>query len=91
MASVLEGVLESMKTPPSYSTEASRSKTEEVPKIITTSTSAHVEAGPSKVVPENLTEESVPEKPSTPAPEAPSQGDLDYIVRHASGKQITEE
>jgi hypothetical protein len=72
MASVLEGVLESMKTPPSYSTEASRSKTEEVPKIITASTSAHGEAGPSEVVPENLTEESLPEKPLAPAPEAPS-------------------
>jgi hypothetical protein len=35
MASVLEAVLESVKTPPSSSTKASGSKTEEVPKIIT--------------------------------------------------------
>jgi hypothetical protein len=80
MASVLEAVLESMKMPPSSSVEASGSKTKEVPKIITVSTSTHAEAGPSEVIPENHTEESLPEKPSAPAPEAPSQGDLDYIV-----------
>jgi hypothetical protein len=54
MASVLEVVLESVKTPPSSSTEASRSKTEEVPKIITAITSAHAKAGSSEVVLENL-------------------------------------
>jgi hypothetical protein len=91
MASVLEAVLESVKMPPSSSAEASGSKTKEVPKIITASTSAHAGAGPSEVIPENRTEESLPKKPSAPAPKAPSQGDLDYIVRHASGKQLTEE
>jgi hypothetical protein len=90
MASILEAVLESVKTPPS-SVEASRSKTKEVPKMITASTSPHAEAGPSEAIPENRTEENLPEKPSAPAPEAPSQDDLDYIVRHASGKQLMEE
>jgi hypothetical protein len=71
MASVLEAVLESVNTSPSSSAEAFGRKTEEVPKIITASTSAHPEAGPSEVVPENLMEESLPEKPSAPAPEAP--------------------
>ena len=33
--------------------------------------------------------ESLLEKPTTSAPEAPSQGDLNYIVRHASGKQLS--
>jgi hypothetical protein len=91
MATVLEAVLESVKTPPPSSAEASGSQTENVPEMITASTSAHAEAGPSEVAPGNLTEESLPEKPSAPAPEAPSQGDLDYIVRHASGKQLSEE
>jgi hypothetical protein len=91
MASVLEAVLESVKTPPSSSVEASGSKTEEVPKIITASTSAHAEAGSSEDVLEKLMEESLPEKPSAPAPEVPSQGDLDYIIRHASRQQLTEE
>jgi hypothetical protein len=69
MASVLEAVLESVKTPPSSSSaEASGSKTEEIPKIITDSTSTYTEAGSSEVVPEKLTEESLPEKPSAPAP-----------------------
>jgi hypothetical protein len=91
MASVFEAVLEYVNAPPSSSTEASGSKTKEVPKMITASTSAHAEAGPSEVVPENHTEENLLEKPSAPAPEAPSQDDLDYIVRHALGKQLTEE
>jgi hypothetical protein len=91
MASVLEAILESLKTPPSSCAEAPGSKTEEVPKIITASTSAHTEAAPSEVVLENLTEESLPEKPSAPTPEAPSHGDLDYIVRHASRKHLIEE
>jgi hypothetical protein len=40
--------------------------------MITTSTSTHAEADPSEVVLENRTEESLPGKPSAPAPEAPS-------------------
>jgi hypothetical protein len=91
MASVLEAVLESVKMPPSSSAKASGSKTKEVPKMITASTSTHAEVGPSESVPENRTEENLPEKPSALAPEAPSQDDLDYIVRHASKKQLTEE
>jgi hypothetical protein len=34
-------------------------------------------------------EESVPEKSTSPAPEAPPHGDLEYIVRHASEKQLS--
>jgi hypothetical protein len=91
MASILEVVLESVKTPPSSSAEASESKTKEAPKMIIASTSAHAEVGPSEAIPENRTEEILPEKPSALAPEAPSHDDLDYIVRHASGKQLIEE
>jgi hypothetical protein len=72
MASVLEAILESMKTMPPSSDEASGSKTKDVPEMITASTSAHVEAGPSKAIPENLTEESLPEKPSAPDPKTSS-------------------
>jgi hypothetical protein len=91
MASVLEAILESVKMPPPSSAKASRSKTEDVSKMITTSTFAHADAGPLEAVPENLTEESLPEKPPAPAPEASSQDDLNYIVRHDSGKQLSEE
>jgi hypothetical protein len=59
--------------------------------MITANTFVHAEVGPSEVAPENLMKESLPEKSSVPAPEAPSQGDLDYIVRHASGKRLSEE
>jgi hypothetical protein len=45
MASVLEAVLEYVKTPTSSSAEASGSKTEEIPKMITASASAHAEVG----------------------------------------------
>jgi hypothetical protein len=72
MASVLEAILESVKTSPPSSAEASGSKTKDVPEMNTAGTSAHAEAGPSEVAPENLMEESLLEKPSAPAPEAPS-------------------
>jgi hypothetical protein len=89
MANVLEVVLESVKMPPPSSVEASGSKTEDVTEMITASTFAHVEVGPSETVPENFVKESLLEKPSTPAPEAPSKSDLNFIVRHASGKQLS--
>jgi hypothetical protein len=91
MASVLEAVLESVKTPPPSSPEASGSKTDDVSEMISASTSTHVEAGPSEVVPKNLTEESLPKNPSAPAPEAPSSSDLNFIVQHALGKQLSTE
>jgi hypothetical protein len=91
MDSVLEAVLESVKMSPPSSAEAFGSKTEDVTEVITASTSAHAEAGPSETAPESLVKESLPEKPSAPAPEAPSRGDLNFIIRHASGKQLSAE
>jgi hypothetical protein len=70
MASVLEDVLESVKTPPLTSAEAAGNKTEEDPKIIPVSTSVHTEAGPLEVVSEKVAEENLPKKLSVPAPEA---------------------
>jgi hypothetical protein len=91
MASVMEAVLESVKTSPPSSAESSGSKTEDVSEMITASASAHVEAGPSETAPENLVKESLPEKPSAPTPKAPSRSDLNFIIRHASGKQLSAE
>jgi hypothetical protein len=59
--------------------------------MITASTSAHAEAGPSETVPKNLVKESLREKPLAPAPKAPSRSDLNFIIRHASGKQLSAE
>jgi hypothetical protein len=92
MASALEDVLESVKTPPpSSSVEASDRKTKDVTEMIVASTSVHVEAGPSETASEDLVKESLLEKPSTSAPEATSSSYLNFIVRHASGKQLSAE
>jgi hypothetical protein len=53
MASVLEAILESVKTSPPSSAD----KIEDAIEMITSSTSAHAEAGPSKTTPENLVRE----------------------------------
>jgi hypothetical protein len=66
MASVLDAVLKSMKTPTPASAEASSEKIEDIREVVTASASSiHVEAGPSRAAPIELVEESLPEKPST--------------------------
>jgi hypothetical protein len=90
MASVLDAVLESMKTPTPTSAEALDEKIEDAREVVTASASSiHVEVGPSGAAPVKLVGESLPEKPTSPVPEAPPQGDLNYIVRHALGKQLS--
>jgi hypothetical protein len=42
-------------------------------------------------MPVELVKENLSEMPTSPAPDAPSLGDLNYIVRHASGKQLSAE
>jgi hypothetical protein len=92
MASVLDVVLESMKMPTLVCTKTSGGKTEGAREVVTTSTSsAHAEAGCSETAPVKLMGERLLGKPMTPTPEAPPQGDLNYIVRHASGKQLSAE
>jgi hypothetical protein len=63
---------------------------------------ASAEAGPSesakkkpseieeKAAEEEAIEQTFPEKAAAPAPEAPSE-DLDYVIRHALGKSLSEE
>jgi hypothetical protein len=63
---------------------------------------ASAEAGPSepakekpseigkKAAEEKAIEQTSPEKAAAPTPEAPSE-DLDYVIRHASGKRLSEE
>jgi hypothetical protein len=92
MASVLDAVLESVKTPAPTSAEASGGKIEDARKVVTANiSSAHAETGPSEATREKLAEESLLERPTTPALEAPPQIGLNYIVRHASGKQLLAE
>jgi hypothetical protein len=92
MASVLDTVLKSTKIPTPASTEAPEDKAEDLREVPTTSASpTHIEAKTSGVKPAELAKESLHEKPTLLAPEAPSQVDLEYIVRHASVKQQSEE
>jgi hypothetical protein len=92
MASVLDVVMESLKTATPASVEASSEKIKDTREVVTVSiASIHAEAWSSRASPAKLIEESLPEKPTSPAPEAPSQSDLEYIVRHASGKQLSSE
>jgi hypothetical protein len=90
MASILDVVLESMEAPVSASAEAS-GETSGVAKEATTASMANVltEAGPSEATPTGLVEENAPEKSKSLAPETPPHGNLEFIVRHASVKQIS--
>jgi hypothetical protein len=87
MASVLDAVLESMKTPTPATAEISGQKIGDSKEMITSSAAAaFAESEPSRAAPVRLTEGNLPERSTSPAPEAPPQGNLEYIVRHALGK-----
>jgi hypothetical protein len=89
MTSVLDAVLKSTKMPTPISTKASEDKIEDLREV--TTASASPEAGPSGTKPVELAKESLLEKLTLSIPKAPSQDDLEYIVHHASGKQLSEE
>jgi hypothetical protein len=92
MASVLDAILKSTKMPTPATTEASDNKIEDVREVVAASASPiRIEAGPLGAKPEELAKESLLEKPTSSLPEASSQGHLEYIVRHASRKQLSEE
>jgi hypothetical protein len=66
--------------PAPATTEVSDDKIEDAREVAAASASpAHVEAGPSGAMPVELVKESILEKPMSPAPEAPSQGYLNYL------------
>ena len=92
MTNVLDAVLKSTKIPTPTSTEAPEDKAEDMREVPTTSASlTHIEAETLGAKPAELAKESLHEKPTLPTPEAPSQVDSKHIVRHASGKQLSEE
>jgi hypothetical protein len=99
MASVLDVVMESMKTSTPSSAEAPRTedrvskKSDEARMAQTTSeagTSVSAEARPSESASMILEKEGAFEKSKSPATKAPAK-ELEFIVRHASGKQLSEE
>jgi hypothetical protein len=91
MASVLDAILESVNTSALASGKALSLQTKSARKVVVASVAnAPAEAGPLEAAPIAIEKEGVPKKPKSPAPEAPLK-ELEFIVRHASGKQISEE
>jgi hypothetical protein len=96
MASVLD-VLETIKTSsstPGKSVEASQAQTETK---LTEAEAGHSEPAKEKsletgekATEKEVVEQILPEEDATPTPETPSEV-LDYIIRHASGKRLSEE
>jgi hypothetical protein len=89
MASVLDAVLESVNSSAPASTETANASMAHTPAKAGPS-EAPAEAKPSETAPIALEKESVLEKSKSPAPEAPVK-ELEFIVRHASRKQLSEE
>jgi hypothetical protein len=91
MANVLDAVLKPSKVATPTPTRVSDDKVEELGEDVATSASpAYAEDGPSKTRPIEQVKESLPEKLTLSIPEAASTEDLDFIIRHASGKQLTQ-
>jgi hypothetical protein len=105
MVNVLDA-LETIKTSsstPGKTAEASKTQTDtRLTEAEATKSQTNIEVGPSeptkeksletreKVADKEAVEQILPEKATTPTPEAPSEA-LDYIIRHASGKRLSEE
>jgi hypothetical protein len=99
MASVLYTVMESVKATTPASAEAPSTEGEILMKSDEAGTTQAVseagpsiftEARPSEITPLILEKEGAPEKSKSPAPRASAE-ELEFIVRHASGKQLSEE
>jgi hypothetical protein len=89
MASLLDAILESINMSPPASAEASSEQIKEAREAAATSAAnALAEAGPSEIAPIALVEDSAPKKYKSPAPEVPHK-ELEFIVRHALGKQLS--
>jgi hypothetical protein len=92
MSSVLDAVLKSIKILTPASTKAPKNNIEDSREVPTASASpTYTEAETSGATPAELAKERLHEKPTLPTPEEPSQVDSEYIVVHASMKQLSEE
>jgi hypothetical protein len=100
MASVLDGVMESIKTSTPASAEAPSTEAKVLRKFDEAGMAQTIsevrpsevptKARPSESAPITLEKESASKKSKSPAPEALAR-ELEFIVRHASGKQLSEE
>jgi hypothetical protein len=90
MAIVLDTVLRPSKIGTPAPIKMSKAQAKELEEAIDVSTAPNcTKARHSEIRPIEQVSESLPEKISVPIPEAASTGDLEFIIRHASGKQLT--
>jgi hypothetical protein len=91
MANVLDTVLRPSKMATPTPTKASEDKVKELEEVVAASAAPDcTKAGPSETRPTEQIIESLPEKLSLTIPEAASAEDLDFIICHALGKQLTQ-
>jgi hypothetical protein len=92
MANVLEVVLRPMKIASPAPPRVSRDIVDEPKMTIRVDITSNLgETGPSGSISPGQKSDSLPEKVVLPTPEATSFEDLEYIICHASGKQLTKE
>jgi hypothetical protein len=90
MASVLDVVLKSSKMPTPAPTKASKDNIEKLEVAAASASPFCAKARPSRSKPVEQAKEILPKKLTSPIPEAPSRDDFGYIVRHNSGKELSE-
>jgi hypothetical protein len=92
IANMLDAIMRPSNVATPAPSKVSKDKAEELKKAIDETVALdYAKARPSESRPIEQERESLPEKIALPIPESASLGDLGYIVRHTSGKQLTEE
>jgi hypothetical protein len=90
MANVLDVVLRPSKMATPAPARVSKDNVGELEEVVAVSAAPDcAKAGPSKIRPTEQISKSLLEKLSLPIPKAASTGDLEFIIRHASRKQLT--
>jgi hypothetical protein len=87
MANVLKAVLRPSKIATLAPPKVSKDKVDETKMTVNVELSSDLDkAGPSESLSSKQKSESLPEKLVLPTPEVASLEDIEYIIRHASGK-----
>jgi hypothetical protein len=91
MANVLDVVLRPLKMATPAPTRILKDRAWELEEVVVVSAAPEcTKAGPSEIRPTEHISESLPKRISLPIPEAVLTRDLEFIIRHASGKQLTQ-
>jgi hypothetical protein len=89
MANMLEAILRPSKVVTPSATNISKDKSEELKNDGESTVLDCADAGPSESRPTEQVNESLSEKVAPPIPKVVSPGDFEFIILHASGKQLT--